>query len=135
MDQEKASLEEANHVVEKRNEALTELLAQSPTRSHQEFELPSPMQLDSRRTPRPKSMMMPKIPSPPRTENCHRPRSLQPSPTRYSARSFGPIAALKLEQNHPYNAVGEADPRKISHSASLDFVLGESCSVRSPARG
>jgi hypothetical protein len=135
MDQEKASLEEANRVVEKRNEALTELLAQSPTRSHHKFELPSPMRLDSSRTPRPKSMTVPKIPSPPRTENCRRPRSLQPSPTRYPARSFSPITALKLEQNHPCNPAGETDPRKVSHSASLDFVIGESCSVRSLARG
>ena len=135
MDQEKACLEEANRVVEKRNEALTELLAQSPTRSHHGFELPSPMRLDSRRTPRPKSMMVPKIPSPPGTENCQRPRSLQPSPTRYSTRSLSPITFLKLEQNHPCNTAGETDPRKISHSASLDFVLGESCSVRSLACG
>jgi hypothetical protein len=135
MDQEKASLEEANRVVEKRNETLTELLAQSPTRSHHGFELPSPMRLDSRRTPRPKSMMTPKIPSPSRTENCRRPRSLQPSPTRYPARSFSPITTLKLEPNHPCNAAGEINPRKVSHSASLDFVIGESCSVRSPARG
>src|SRR5271170_5375197 len=50
MDQEKACLEEANRVVEKRNEALTGLLAQSPTRSHHGFELPSPIRLDSRRS-------------------------------------------------------------------------------------
>ena len=135
MDQEKACLEEANRVVEKRNEALTELLAQSPTRSHHGFELPSPIRLDSRRTPRPESMMMPKMPSSPRMENCCHARSLQPSPTRYSTNYFNPITALKLEQNHPCNAAGETDPRKVFDSASLDFGLGESCSVRSAACG
>jgi hypothetical protein len=135
MDQEKAYLEEANRVVEKRNEALTELLAQSPTRSHHGFELPSPIRLDSRRTPRPESMMMPKIPSSPCMQNCCRARSLQTSPTQYSANYFSPITALKLEQNHPCNAAGQTDPRKVSNSASLDFGLGESCSVRSLPRG
>ena len=79
--------------------------------------------------------MMPKIPSPPRTENCCRARSLQPSLTQYSTNYFSPIAALKLEQNHPCNAAGETDPRKVFDSASLDFGLGESCSVRSAACG
>src|SRR2546421_8937533 len=135
MDQEKTCLEEANRVVEKRNETLTELLAQSPPKSHHGFELPSPIRLDSRRTPRPESMMMPKRPSSPRTENCYRLRSLQPSPTQYSTNYFSPITAPKLEQNHPCNAAGETDPRKVFDSVSLDFGLGESCSVRSLARG
>jgi hypothetical protein len=135
MDQEKAGLEEANRVVEKRNEALAELLAQSPVRSHHGFELPSPVRLDSSRTPRPKSMIVPKGPSSSRTGNYHRPRSLQPSPTRFSARSLSPIANLKLEQNHPYYVAGESEPRKVSASTSLDFVIGGSRSGRSPARG
>jgi hypothetical protein len=135
LEQEKECLEEANRVVEKRNEALTGLLAQSPTRSHHGFELASPIRQDSRRTPRPKSMMIPKLASSPRSENYQRPQSVQISPVQSSTSYFSPNNALNLEHHHPCNAGRETDLRKISDSESFDSGLGDSCSARSPARG
>jgi hypothetical protein len=134
LEQEKQCLEEANRVVEKRNEALTGLLAQSPTRSHHGFELASPIRQDSRRTPRPKSMMRPKLPSSPRSAHYKRSRSVQISPVQPSTGHFSPDTALKLEHHHLCNDVAETCPLKRSDSESLDSGLGESCSARSPAR-
>ena len=136
LEQEKDHLEEANRVVGKRNEALTGLLAQSPTRSHHGFELASPIRPDSRRTPRPKSMMIPKLSSSPSTENYQRPQSVQVSPAQSSMGFFSLSTALKLEDHHhSENNTGGMDAGKVSDSDSLDSGIGESCSLRSPARG
>ena len=129
-------LEEANRVVEKRNEALTGLLAQSPTRSHHGFELASPTRHHSRRAPRPKSMVVTKLSSSsPSTEQCQRPQAVQTSPGQSSTGYFSPNTVLKLGNPHPCDTTGEIDVRKVSDSESLDSGLGESCSARSPAPG
>ena len=135
LEQEKDCLEEANRVVEKRNEALTGLLAQSPTRSHHGFELVSPIRPDSRRTPRPKSMIIPKLSSP-RTENYRRPQSVQASPAQSPVGFFSPSTVLKLEDHHhSRNNTGGMDVGKVSDPDSLDSRIRESCSARSLARG
>lgn len=132
LEEEKQSLEETNRVVEKRNDALTGLLAQSPTRSHHCFEIASPVRQDSRRTPRPMSMMVPRIPSSPGLGHCDRPRSTQVSPTHSATGSFSPSAMFRLHEGRFFNGAGESDPQKQLDSQSFDSGLGESWSARSP---
>ena len=138
LEDDKKSLEEASRVVERRNETLTELLAMSPTRAsptrtHLVFELPSPQRSDARRTPRPRSMMMPKLQSSsPQTGYFSRPQSVQASPMVSTSGFFSPITALREEHNHPCNNGEDVDPQKHFDSQSLDSGLGESCSQQSP---
>lgn len=133
LEQEKERLEQANRVVEKRNEALTGLLAQSPTRSHHVYELNSPIRQESRRTPRPRSMVIPKVSSPQRSENYQRPQSVLVSPAQSSNSYFTPSTALKLEHGHSCNVVAETSPRRTCDSQPVDSGLGQPYSARSPA--
>ncbi|KAI1619869.1 hypothetical protein EDD37DRAFT_654429 [Exophiala viscosa] len=64
LEEEKASLEITNAGMMKRNEVLTQLLALSPTKAHYSFELPTPR----RRSARPMSMIIPKMPSSPASQ-------------------------------------------------------------------
>ena len=132
---ERKSLEKASRVIERRNETLTGLLAQSPTRTHHDFETASPIRQDLRRIPRPISTMIPKTSSSPGSENYQRPQSVQPSPTQSSTDYLKTNTALSFENYHPRNAAIQTDPRKASKSESLDSGIGDSCSVRSPAKG
>jgi hypothetical protein len=130
LESEKRSLEETNRSLEKRNNVLTELLGQSPTRSHHGFELPSPTREHHKRTPRPRSMM-PRIPSSPSHSVSNRPLSLHTSPSSFQHDYFSPHTALNREHDHPCNG-RKGDPQKLcDDSQSIDSGLGESCSVRS----
>jgi hypothetical protein len=133
LEQEKERLEQANRVVEKRNEALTGLLVQSPTRNHHVYEPKSPTRHDSRRTPRPKSIVISKVSSSPRPENHQRPQSVLVSPVQSSSGYSCPSTALKLEHEHPCNLVAGTSSRKTFDSQSVDSGLGQSWSARSPA--
>src|SRR5205814_3866695 len=116
---------------EKRNEALTGLLAQSPTRSHNVYEHKSPIRQESRRTRRPNSMAIrTKAPSSPGSENYKRPQSVLVSPAQSSASYFSPRTVSKLEHDDACNIVAETSSRKTCDSDSVD----SSCLAQSPAR-
>ncbi len=130
LEAEKRGLEDTNRSLEKRNDVLTELLGQSPTRSHHGFELPSPVRQHQKMTPRPRSMM-PRIPTSPTHVASNRPLSLHTSPSPFQHDYFSPLSALIREHDHPCNR-GDVDPQKAcDDSQSIDSGLGESCSVRS----
>ncbi|KAF7512667.1 hypothetical protein GJ744_000928 [Endocarpon pusillum] len=130
LESEKRDLEETSRNLEKRNDVLTELLGQSPTRSHHEFEFPSPVKEQHRRTPRPRSMM-PRIPSSPARSELKRRRSLHTSPSPFQLDYFSPLSALIREHDHPCHEEN-VDPQKSRDDwQSVDSGLGDSCSVRS----
>ncbi|ETN37887.1 uncharacterized protein HMPREF1541_07510 [Cyphellophora europaea CBS 101466] len=81
---DKYGLEQANHNMSKRNEVLTHLLAFSPTKSQQTFELATPSRASKHN--RPRSLLLPRISSSPTHTHPHRPRSLAESPA--SGKSF-----------------------------------------------
>ena len=127
---EKRGLEETNRNLEKRNDVLTELLGQSPTRSHHGFEFPSPVKEQHKKTPRPRSMM-PRIPSSPGRSELKRPLSLHTSPSPFQHDYFSPLSALIREHDHPCHEEN-VDPQKSRDDLqSVDSGLGDSCSVRS----
>jgi hypothetical protein len=120
---EKQTLEDANRSIEKRNDMLTELLAFSPTKSHQGFELTSPRRSRGR-LPRPVSMMssLTRFPSSPTSKQPGRPSSMVNSPAAVSPGGyFNPHNVLELELEHPCNDANDTDSG-----------LGESCSAKSP---
>ena len=126
---EKQCLEETNRGLERRNDILTELLAQTPTRAQQASEVTSPTREMFRRTPRPRSMLV-KLPSPGDRIRPERPLSVQPSPSLGTSHDyFSPRTAFLQQGRHPANR----DPTKpATDSHSLDSGLGESCSGKSP---
>jgi hypothetical protein len=130
LESEKWGLEETNRSLEKRNDVLTELLGQSPTRSHHGFELPSPVREHHKRTPRPRSMM-PRIPSSPAHSALNRPLSLHTLPTSFQHDYFSPLSALSGQHDNPYNCEDISPYKDVDDSQSIDSGLGESCSVRS----
>ena len=120
---EKQTLEDANRSIEKRNDMLTELLAFSPTKSHQSFELTSPLRSRGR-LPRPVSMMssLTRFPSSPTSKQPSRPSSMVNSPAALSLGGyFSPRNVMELELEHPCNDANDTDSG-----------LGESCSAKSP---
>ncbi|KAL9625459.1 MAG: hypothetical protein Q9160_000522 [Pyrenula sp. 1 TL-2023] len=90
LENSKDAVEATNKSLEKRNDVLTELLAQSPTRSCHSFDIP-PTSANSnawstprpRPRPRPRSMM-PRLPSSPHSPHTWRPLSVQVSPATAS---------------------------------------------------
>lgn len=86
LDGEKAALEHSNHTMSKRNEILTHLLALSPTKSQQTFDLQeTPIRTSkSSRHGRPKSLLLPRVSSSPTHTHPHRPQSLVTSPVSCS---------------------------------------------------
>ena len=116
---EKRTLEDANSSMEKRNEILSEMLAFSPTKSNQGFELASPTR-NGGRLPRPVSMMSwTRFPSSPTWKQASRPSSIVTSPAAISPGGyFSSRNVLQLELEHPCN--------------DADSGLGDSCSTKSP---
>ncbi len=130
LESEKRGLEETNRSLEKRNDVLTELLGQSPMRSHHGFEFPSPVKEQYKKTPRPRSMM-PRIPSSPTRHELKRPLSLHTSPSPFQHDYFSPLSALIREHDHSCHDEN-VDPRKsCGDLQSVDSGLGDSCSVLS----
>jgi hypothetical protein len=127
---EKQGLEESNRSLEKRNDVLTEVLGQSPTRSHHGFEFPSPVRELQKRTPRPRSMM-PRIQSPQGRCESNRPLSLHTSPSPFQQDYFSPLSALIREHDNPCNQTDVEPQKGCDDLQSIDSGLGESCSVRS----
>lgn len=85
LEEEKASLEITNAGMMKRNEVLTQLLALSPTKAHHSFELPTPR----RRSARPMSMIIAKVPSSPASQTPgSRPQSILVSPPLHASEYF-----------------------------------------------
>ena len=129
---DKQGLEDSSRGIERRNDVLTELLAQSPARIQHGFTLASPIR-DSRRTPRPKSMMMPRILTSPHTDRSSRPQSAQTSPAHSTPSCyFSPRTALIQEHSHPCDDSEVVTVQRTLDSQSLDSGLGESCSIQSP---
>ena len=87
LESEKSNLEQDNESISRRNEVLTQLLALSPTKAHQ-FDLSSPVR--PRNTPRPKSMMIPRMPPSPSTDSMSRSQSVLASPVTSSQGYFSP---------------------------------------------
>ena len=132
LENEKRGLEDNNRSMGQRNDVLAELLGQSPTRSQYGFELVSPLRHTVQRTPRPKSMMIPGMPSPSCTAQRARPMSVQALPAPSMTDYFSPLTALAQEHNHPCDGIENVDPQKrIEDSESVDSGLGESCSIHS----
>jgi hypothetical protein len=131
LESDKRGLEETNRSLEKRNDVLTELLGQSPTRAHHGFELPSPVRDNNKKTPRPRSMM-PRIPSSPSHSASTRPMSFHAGPSPFQHDYFSPLSALTRQHDHPCKRDDHVDPQRVSDDLrSIDSGLGDSCSVRS----
>jgi hypothetical protein len=87
LESEKMHLEKSSEALSKRNEVLTHLLALSPTKTQQTFDLQTPSLLA--KSNRPRSLLLPKAISSPTHTHPHRPQSLASSPS--SARDFSPV--------------------------------------------
>ena len=129
LEADKQSLEDANCSMTKRNDVLTELLVISPTKAQQSLDLQSPTRDVSRRTPRPRSMMLPRLLSSPVARYGNRPQSIATSTTT-SPKSSNSILAEELETI--CNKIGPmTDHASAEDLQSIDSGLGESCSTKS----
>ena len=129
IEREKQNLEDTNKSLERRNDVLTELLAQSPTRAHHvDDPLTSPTREMFRRTPRPRSMMA-RTPSNSDHNSRSRPLSLGTTPPLldrpqeyFTSRAIGCPTAP--------NSASEPSKQGLSIHA-YDSGLGDSYSVQS----
>ena len=116
LEEEKLVLAATNRDMTKRNDVLALLLAQSPTRTQPGFDFPTPR----RRSARPMSLIIPRVPSSPiRTSQTHsRPPSVLTSP------------ALPPTDYFPTQLPSSplaSSPSAIDDARSIDSGLGESC--------
>ncbi len=117
LEEEKFSLEATNHDMTRRNDVLTQLLALSPTKTQPAIEMPGAR----RRSARPMSLIIPRLPSSPgiRTTQCHsRPQSVLGSPPLLASDYFGgqlPSSPLA------------SSPGPMDDTRSVDSGIGESC--------
>lgn len=111
LENSKDAVEATNRSLEKRNDVLTELLAQSPTRSCHSLDNPSvSTNSNAWSTPRPRPRsMMPRLPSSPHSPLTWRPLSVQVSPITASelslldeppSRYFGPASPVSDDRHH-----------------------------------
>ena len=133
LESEKQSLEDSNRSISRRNEVLTELLAISPSKSQHGLGFSSPARNGPRRTPRPQSMLLPRLPSSPGTRYTSRPQSLVASPAE--SLSFFSSSNILAEDLEPADNEGLKLSEQISAEdlQSIDSGLGESCSTKSAA--
>ena len=124
LEHEKRSLEDSNRSIAKRNDILTELLAMSPTKST--FGPTSPIR--DRRTPRPRSMMILRLPSSPGFKLPDRAHSVLASPAMSATSYFGVSSCSSHYRTHDVDH--DVDPQKIDGDArSTESGLGQSCFV------
>lgn len=123
LESSKDAVEATNRSLEKRNDALTELLAQSPTRALHVSETASiSTNLNAWSTPRPRPRpmsMLPRLPSSPHSSYSWRPLSLQVSPVTPST--------LALFSDH-----ATATPRDMSpgtEGSNINDTISESSSL------
>lgn len=123
LEEEKVSLEVTNMDMEKRNEVLTQLLALSPTKMQQSFQLPTPR----RKSARPMSMIIPRMPSSPSTRTpTSRPQSVLVSPALPIADYFpinvasSPIAANQYGISGP-SLGGSDDVESVRSGTSISY--------------
>ena len=117
----------------RRNEVLTQLLALSPTKARQ-FNLSSPLR--TRNTPRPKSMMTPRMPSSPSNNSPSRPQSVVASPTTTEPCYFSPkqgsmstpphvrmqdLAAGDLQLHSPPRSLTGSTSRRSTIASEVSF--------------
>ena len=125
LEQEKLNLEQDNKSTSRRNDVLTQLLALSPSKS-QHFELGTPSR--TRNGARPRSLMLPRIPSSPGTHAFSRPQSLATSPAASTS-------DMSPQQDSPTRVMVMGYNRKasnsISESISVDMSLNDAVSTRS----
>lgn len=117
LEEEKAGLEATNRDMTKRNEVLTQLLALSPTKAQSGIELPTPR----RRSARPMSLIIPRVPSSPgirTSQSQSRPQSILTSP---------PLAATDYFGGQTLSSPLASSPGPIYDTQSIDSGLGESC--------
>ncbi|KKY25597.1 hypothetical protein UCRPC4_g01668 [Phaeomoniella chlamydospora] len=127
LEHEKKGLEETNRSLERRNDVLTELLAQSPTRPQHRLDLSSPTRDMFRRTPRPTSMMA-KVPSSADAVRVSGSLSVQPSPNLSPGHGlFSPRRSPTRYDSH----VAMGAQKQAIDAQSFDSGIGESCSIRS----
>ncbi|EXJ59631.1 hypothetical protein A1O7_03777 [Cladophialophora yegresii CBS 114405] len=125
LEDEKLSLEATNRDMTKRNEVLTQLLALSPTKIQPAIELATPR----RRSARPMSLIIPRVPSSPGIRTCQpqsRPQSILVSPAIATSDYFGaqiPSSPLALS------------PGDLDDAQSIDSGLGESCQPMASGTG
>ncbi|KIV81956.1 hypothetical protein PV11_04102 [Exophiala sideris] len=131
LEEEKASLEITNVGMMKRNEVLTQLLALSPTKAHYSFELPTPR----RRSARPMSMIIPKVPSSPASQTPgSRPHSVLVSPP-LPATEYFPVQASSSPLASALDSVKPSGPDDLESLGSGSGVsLLQLTGVPSPRR-
>ncbi|KAL2415420.1 hypothetical protein ABEF95_006060 [Exophiala dermatitidis] len=123
LEEEKSSLENTNRDMTKRNEVLTQLLALSPTKTHHNFELPTPR----RRSARPMSMIIPKLPSSPGGQTpLSRPQSVLISPA-LPASDYFPASVASSPLASTSGGIAHS-PSASEDAHSIDSGLGESAS-------
>lgn len=124
MAEEKNTLEITNLDVMKRNEVLTHLLALSPTKLHQSFDLPTPR----RKSARPMSMIMPRVPSSPVVQTPgSRPQSILVSPALLAS-DYYPVDPASSPLSSNLGGMSTGSPRAPDDNQSIDSGLGVSCS-------
>ncbi|ETI29533.1 hypothetical protein G647_01986 [Cladophialophora carrionii CBS 160.54] len=125
LEDEKLSLEATNRDMTKRNEVLTHLLALSPTKTQPAIELATPR----RRSARPMSLIIPRVPSSPGIRTCQphsRPQSILVSPAIGASDYFGAqIPSSPLASS----------PVGLDDAQSIDSGLGESCAPMASGTG
>lgn len=122
LEEHRSSLELTNRGMTKRNEVLTQLLALSPTKSHQGVELPTPR----RKNARPMSLIIPRMPSSPiECTPSSRPQSVLISPTQ-TANYFARYNLSSPVVSSPCGG-RPADKEANDDIHSIDSGLGESC--------
>ncbi|KAK5408459.1 hypothetical protein LTR06_007302 [Exophiala xenobiotica] len=143
LEEEKVSLEFTNMDMMKRNEVLTQLLALSPTKTQQSFQLPTPR----RKSARPMSMIIPRMESSPSTRTpTSRPQSVLVSPALPIADYFPiNVASSPIAENH-YGLSGPSLPgsddvesvrsgTSISYSQATDVTDSRRLTMASQASG
>lgn len=124
LEEEKASLETTNRDMMKRNEVLCQLLAMSPTKTQHNFELPTPR----RRSARPMSMIIPRMPSSPAAQTPpSRPQSVLISPA-LPATDYFPASVASSPLASSSSSIVNNDPLAADDLNSIDSGQGESSS-------
>ncbi|KIW69694.1 hypothetical protein PV04_05556 [Phialophora macrospora] len=119
LEDEKLSLEATNRDMTRRNEVLTQLLALSPTKSQHGIELPTPR----RRSARPMSLIIPRVPSSPGILTCRahsRPQSMMISPA---------IAATDYFEGQIPSSPLASSPRCLDDTRSICSGHEDSCAT------
>ncbi|EXJ85798.1 hypothetical protein A1O1_06166 [Capronia coronata CBS 617.96] len=124
LEEEKSSLEITNRDMMKRNEVLTQLLVLSPTKMHHQFELPTPR----RRSARPMSMIIPRLPSSPGAHTpLSRPQSVLISPA-LPASDYFPASVTSSPLGSSSSCIVNNHGLAPDDVQSIDSGTGESSS-------